>query len=150
MSTAVSTSSIYQELQSYVRQRGSDLQQLGQALPSGDLAGAQQAFAQLESTFHSQHSNEPQPAVVVTLSLGSSASSSPAASTSTDAQSTAASSTAANSTGSSAASEIVLNLGAVTPGEQITIGLSKSKPGTPPQPVQQHRQQHTAGAAESA
>ena len=99
--TPVSASSIYQELQTYFQQRGSDLQQLGsdllagsianaqqdfntlltlgqggpsakgdvfeskvreqdfnaigQALKSGDLAGAKQAFAQLENTFHQRH-----------------------------------------------------------------------------------------------
>lgn len=104
--TPVSASSIYQELQAYFQQRGSDLQQLGsdllagsianaqqdfntlltlgqggpsakgdvfeskvreqdfnaigQALKSGDLAGAKQAFAQLESTFHQHH--DPLPA----------------------------------------------------------------------------------------
>ena len=30
--------------QSYFRERGTDLKQLGQALQSGDLAGAQQAY----------------------------------------------------------------------------------------------------------
>lgn len=174
MSTAaVSTSSIYQELQSYFQQRGSDLQQLGQALQSGDLAGAQQefsaiqtlgqsgpfangdpfmvnqreqdfqaigqalqsgdlagaqqAFAQLESDLHPQKSSEQPPAVVVNLS-GASPSSS-AASSSSDAPSTA-SSTATSSAGSSSGPEIVLNLGTVTPGEQITIGLSSAANGS--------------------
>jgi hypothetical protein len=105
----VSAISIYQELQAYFQQRGSDLQQLGsdllagsianaqqdfntlltlgqggpsakgdvfeskvreqdfnaigQALKSGDLAGAKQAFAQLESTFHQRyHPMPPSPA----------------------------------------------------------------------------------------
>ena len=50
MSTAaVSTSSIYQELQAYFQQRGSDLQQLGQALQSGDLAGAQQEYGAIQN-----------------------------------------------------------------------------------------------------
>src|SRR5271169_4151436 len=50
MSTAaVSTSSIYQELQTFFQQRGSDLQQLGQALQSGDLAGAQKEFSAIQS-----------------------------------------------------------------------------------------------------
>jgi hypothetical protein len=45
MSTsAVSTSSLYQELQSYFSTRKSDLQQLGQALQSGNLADAQAAY----------------------------------------------------------------------------------------------------------
>ncbi len=45
MSTAaVSGSSIYQELQTFYQTRKADLQQLGQALQSGDLAGAQTAY----------------------------------------------------------------------------------------------------------
>ncbi len=166
MSTAaVSTSSIYQELQAYFQQRGSDLQQLGkalqsgdlagaqqefaaiqnlgqngpfangnafkvsqreqdfaaigQALQAGDLAGAQQAFAQLKSTFqHQQRSVDP-PAVVVNLSGLSSGSSSSGAS----------GASAASSTGSASGTEIVLNLGNVTPGEQITIGVSNAGNG---------------------
>ena len=48
MSTAaVSTSSIFQELQSFYQNRQADLKQLGTALKSGDLAGAQQAYTSL-------------------------------------------------------------------------------------------------------
>lgn len=48
MSTsAVSSVSILQELQSFYRNRQADLKQLGGALQSGDLAGAQQAFQAL-------------------------------------------------------------------------------------------------------
>jgi hypothetical protein len=48
MSTsAVSGSSIFQELQSFYQTRQSDLKQLGSALQSGDLAGAQQAYSAL-------------------------------------------------------------------------------------------------------
>jgi len=166
MSTAaVSTNSIYQELQAYFQQRGSDLQQLGkalqsgdlagaqqefsaiqnlgqsgpfasgnafrisqreqdftaigQALQAGDLAGAQQAFAQLKSTFQHQPSVDP-PAVVVNLSGSSSGSSSSGTS----------GTSAASSTGSASGAEIVLNLGNVTPGEQITIGVSNTGNGT--------------------
>jgi hypothetical protein len=172
MSTAaVSTSSIYQQLQTYFHARNSDLQQLGkalqsgdlssaqqefnaikamgqsgpfangepfkisqrdkdfaavgQALQSGDLAGAQQAFAQLKSTF--QHkSTEPTPASIVSLSAEAAASS--ASSGSSDSQSTA-SSTAASAASATSGGEIVLNLGNVTPGEQITIGLSSGSNG---------------------
>jgi len=177
MSTAaVSTSSIYQELQAYFQQRGSDLQQLGQALQSGDLAGAQQeyaaiqalgqsgpfdsgnafqktqrqqdfdaigqalqsgdlagaqqAFAQLQATFHhhrqvaSQSSTSSQPAVIVNLTGASPASSS--TSTDTGSQTTAPATSAASPAGS----EIVLNLGTITPGEQITIGISNASDGS--------------------
>ena len=45
MSTAaVSSSSLYQQLQTFFQTRLSDVQQLGQALQNGDVAGAQQAF----------------------------------------------------------------------------------------------------------
>src|SRR5208282_5598379 len=50
MSTAaVSSSSIYQELQSYFQQRRSDLQQLGQDIQSGDLADAQQEYSAIQT-----------------------------------------------------------------------------------------------------
>lgn len=50
MSTAaVSSSSIYQQSQAYFQQRSSDLQQLSQALKSGDLAGAQQEFNAIQT-----------------------------------------------------------------------------------------------------
>ena len=48
MSTApVSSSSIYQEIQTFYHTRQADLQQLGSALQSGDLSGAQQAYKSL-------------------------------------------------------------------------------------------------------
>ena len=51
MSTAaVSSNSLYQQLQSFFQERKSDVQQLGQALQSGDLAGAQQAFNALQTS----------------------------------------------------------------------------------------------------
>jgi len=46
---AVSTNSNYQELQAYIQQRRSDAQQLGQALQSGDLAGAQQEYNAIQT-----------------------------------------------------------------------------------------------------
>lgn len=50
MSTsAVSTSSLNQQLQQYFQTRQSDLQELGQALNSGDLAGAQTAYNSIVS-----------------------------------------------------------------------------------------------------
>jgi hypothetical protein len=50
MSTsAVSGSSINQQLQQYFQTRQSDLQQLGQALQSGDLAAAQTAYNSITS-----------------------------------------------------------------------------------------------------
>ena len=50
MSTsAISSLSIYQELQTFYQTRQSDLQTLGSALQSGDLTAAQQAYSQLVS-----------------------------------------------------------------------------------------------------
>ena len=50
MSTqAISSTSIYQELQSFYQGRQSDVQALGKALQSGDLSAAKQAYAQLVS-----------------------------------------------------------------------------------------------------
>lgn len=46
---AVSSSSLQQLLQAFVQQRGADLQQLGQALQSGDLQGAQSAYSALQT-----------------------------------------------------------------------------------------------------
>ena len=176
MSTAaVSTTSIYQELQTYFQARNSDLKQLGQALQSGDLAGAQQefsaiqnlgqsgpfangnefqanqrqqdfnaigqalqagdlagaqqAFAQLTSTTLQHHrSSEAPPSVVVNLSLASTATSAPTAAPAPSSTS-ASQPTAASSTGSASGTEIILNLGNVTPGEQITIGISNASNG---------------------
>lgn len=171
MSTgAVSTSSLYQELQQYFQTRSSDQQALGkalqsgdlagaqqeytaiqtlaqsgpfangdaykitqreqdftavgQALQAGDLAGAQQAFAQLQSTFQKSGSNVQQqadqnPAVVVNLGSGTTGAAA-GGSTST---------TGSAATGTTAGSEIVLNLGTLTPGEQITIGVSETANG---------------------
>jgi hypothetical protein len=178
MSTAaVSTSSIYQELQTYFQARNSDLKHLGQALQSGDLAGAQkefsaiqklgqngpfangnafkvsqreqdfaaigqalqagdlagaqQAFAQLESTFHHQRSSEPPPSVVVNLSVASTAApaSTPTA-TPAPSSTTASQPTAPSSTAPAPGTEIILNLGNVTPGEQINIGISNGSNGS--------------------
>jgi hypothetical protein len=44
---AVSSSSIFQELQSFYQSRQADLKQLGNALHNGDLSGAQQAYNSL-------------------------------------------------------------------------------------------------------
>jgi len=44
LAAAISSNSIFQELQSFYQTRSADLKQLGNALQSGDLNGAQQAF----------------------------------------------------------------------------------------------------------
>ncbi len=95
-------------------ERQQDFAAIGQALQSGDLAGAQQALAQLESTFH--HGNQTAPPLSsVIVNIGGS----PSASGNVPSQ---PSGSVSGST--SSGPEIVLNLGNVTPGEQISIGLS--------------------------
>ena len=86
-----------------------DFTAIGQALQSGNLSAAQQAYSQLESTFN--HRVAPPTAD----SGGSSGS------TSTSSSSTSA----ASPTGS----EIVLNLGTLTPGEQIDINIANGANG---------------------
>jgi hypothetical protein len=96
-----------------VSQRQQDFNAIGQALAAGDLGGAQQAFADLKATV--QHGGGPAidpPAAVVNLSGASAASGS------------------GSSTGSTTGSAIVLNLGNLTPGEQINIGISNGSNGT--------------------
>ncbi len=119
-----------------INQREQDFQAIGQALQSGDLAGAQKAFAQLKITFHHSPAPEPSPApvaspaVVVNLSGTTPASTdSTSTSTSTSASSSDSQTAAASSTASPTGSEIILNLGNVTPGEQITIGVSNGSNG---------------------
>jgi hypothetical protein len=165
MSTAaVSSNSLYQQLQTYFQTRQSDLQQLGQDLKNGDLtdaqqefsaiqtlgqggpfangdafsrterqqdfnavgqalqsgsvANAQQAFEQLASTFHSGSSG----------SVGSGTSSTPA-------------STPASNP-SNSGSEIIINLGNLTPGEQITIGVNSESNGTEQLTISEGNQQN--------
>src|SRR5262249_6234314 len=92
--------------------RQSDFDAIGKALQSGDLAGAQQAFANLQSTFTFHHwlrSLDPTGAGSAT---GSASGSSSVSSRST----------------SGGLPEIVLNLGNVS-GEQITINLSNATGG---------------------
>lgn len=51
MSTVpISSSSIYQELQAYFQQRGSDVRQLGNDLAANNIAKAQQDFNALQTT----------------------------------------------------------------------------------------------------
>jgi hypothetical protein len=165
MSTAaVSSNSLYQQLQTYFQTRQSDLQQLGQDLKNGDLtdaqqefsaiqtlgqggpfangdafsrterqqdfnavgqalqsgsvANAQQAFEQLASTFHSGSSG----------SVGSGTSSTPA-------------STPASNP-SNSGSEIIIDLGNLTPGEQITIGVNSESNGTEQLTISEGNQQN--------
>jgi len=46
--SAISSNSIHQDMHRYFQDRNSDLRKLGQALMSGDLAGARQEFAVIQ------------------------------------------------------------------------------------------------------
>lgn len=95
-----------------VSQRQQDFNAIGQALAAGDLGGAQQAFADLKATVQHRGPVTDPPATVVNLSSGGAS----------------AASGSGSATGSTAGS-IVLNLGNVTPGEQINIGISNGSNG---------------------
>ena len=97
-----------------VSQRQQDFNAIGQALAAGDLGGAQQAFADLKATVQHRGPVTDPPASVVNLSGAG----------------TSAASGSGSSTGSSSGSAIVLNLGNVTPGEQINIGISNGSDGS--------------------
>ena len=156
MSTAaVSTSSIYHELQAYFQQRGSDLQKLGQALQSGDLAGAQQEFAAIQNLgqhgpfangdpFKISQREQDFTAIGQALQSGDLAGAQqafaqlkssfrhrsvdpPAPDPGSVGGAASGSSSGASVSGSG--TEIVLNLGNLTPGEQVTIGVSNAGNG---------------------
>jgi acetyl/propionyl-CoA carboxylase alpha subunit len=149
MSTAaVSSSSLYQQLQSYFQQRQSDVQQLGQALQSGDLAGAQQEFTALQTLgqsgpfangndFKNSQRQQDFNAIGQALQSGDLAGAQQAFAQLQSSfrpqqqqESSASQPAAASSTATASEPEIVLNLGTVTPGEQITIGLSSASNGS--------------------
>jgi hypothetical protein len=93
-----------------VSARQTDFASIGTALQAGDTAGAQQALTQLESTFqHQSVTLDPVP----TAATGSTPSTSGSASAASPAS----------------GSPIVLNLGSIGSGEQITIGVSNSSSG---------------------
>jgi hypothetical protein len=99
-----------------VSRREQDLQNIGTAIQAGDLAGAKKALLQLHQTF------DPPPVHAPV----SSNSPSPSVDPSTSATPADSSSTSTSATGP----EIVLNLGNVPAGEQITIGVSSGSNGT--------------------
>jgi len=83
--------------------RQQDFAAIGQALQAGDLAGAQQAYAQLQTTFNHKQRVPPPTAEPVPASASSAPQS---------------------------GSEIVLNLGTLTPGEQININIANGANGS--------------------
>ncbi len=99
-----------------VSRREQDLQNIGTAIQAGDLAGAKKALLQLHQTF------DPPPVHAPV----SDSSASPALTPGTSGTPAVASTTSTSATGP----EIVLNLGNVPAGEQITIGVSSGSNGT--------------------
>lgn len=153
MSTsAVSSSSLYQQLQSYFQTRNSDVQQLGQALQSGNLSAAQTAYNNITAigqggpfasgnAFRISQREQDFDAIGQALQNGdlSGAQSAFAAlkatakGTSTPPNSGGPAQGVSNPT-SDAGPEIVLNLGSASGGssstpEQITINLSPTSGG---------------------
>jgi hypothetical protein len=112
-------------------QREQDFAAVGQALQSGDLAGAQQAFAALESTFHRQSpaanaANSNGPAFIVNLGIldpGPAPSGGP---TNGGPPAGSGSSTASSTPGP----EIVVNLGILDPGPAPSGGPTNGGPPT--------------------
>jgi hypothetical protein len=159
MSTAaVSSNSLYQQLQTYFQTRQSDLQQLGQDLQNGDLTDAQQEFSAIQTlgqsgpfasgdAFRSSTRQQDFNAIGQALQSGNVSAAQQAfsqlESTFENRAGTTASPTAPTtplapvtqpvtsslSNQSSGGSEIVINLGNLTPGEQITIGLNSESNG---------------------
>jgi hypothetical protein len=146
MSTAaISASSIYQQTEQYFQTRQSDLQQLGQALGSGDLAGAQTAYNNIVQLgqggpfasgdpFSRPQREQDFAAIGQALQSGDLAGAQAAFSTlqSTFQRGTGTQNPASASSTSSSGPEIILNLsnsaGNTTP-EQITIDISNSASG---------------------
>jgi hypothetical protein len=89
---------------------------IGNALQSGDLGTAQQALGHLMNSFRHGHMPPPTSAPV----LGG---------PTTPVVSSAGQPVAGTSTTSTAGPEVILNLGNVTPGEQITIGVNNTGNG---------------------
>jgi hypothetical protein len=165
MSTAaVSSNSLYQQLQTYFQTRQSDLQQLGQDLKNGDLTDAQQEFSAIQTlgqggpfangdAFSRTERQQDFNAVGQALQSGSVANAQQAfeqlASTFQSGGSGSAGSGTAStpistpsSSSSGAGSEIIINLGNLTPGEQITIGVNSESNGTEQLTISEGNQQN--------
>ncbi len=151
MSTAaVSSSSLYQQLQTYFQQRRSDLQQLGQDLQAGDLTDAQTEFNTIQTlgqngpfangdVFYLSTRQQDFSAIGQALQAGDLADAQQAFA---QLESTFRGPTAISplspvgATGSPGAGtnpggpEIILNLGNEPAGEQITINLNAATNGT--------------------
>lgn len=146
MSTsAVSSSSLSQQLEQYFQTRRSDLQQLGQALAQGNLAGAQTAYSNIiqlgqngpaanGDPFLNQQREQDFQAIGQALQSGDLAGAQQAfAALRNSAQPKAqAQGSTAGSSNSGTSPEIVLNLNSGTTGsslEQITININPTSGG---------------------
>jgi hypothetical protein len=150
MSTAAvsSTTSLNQQLQSYFQTRNSDVQQLGKALSSGNLASAQVAFNNITAigqggpfasgnAFRSSQREQDFSAIGQALKSGDLAGAQQAFAALKSTQANQAphpvSGTAASPTTSSSGPEIVLNLssgsGSSSSPEQITINIGNTSGG---------------------
>jgi hypothetical protein len=98
-----------------VSQRQQDFSAIGQALQNGDVSGAQQALSQLQSTFYNGE-------------YGGGSGVNPGTIAQVPPNGTPAS-PVASGTSSSNGSEIVVNLGNLTSGEQISININNSSSG---------------------
>jgi hypothetical protein len=141
---AVSTSSTLQQLQDYVQQRQTDLQLLDQALQTGDLAVAQQEFTTIQNAaqngpldngnaFQNNQRQQDFAALGQALQAGDLAGAQQAFS---QLQSTfrggggnGLAPNAPGIAGGGTGPEVILNLGNITPGEQITIGVNNAANG---------------------
>lgn len=158
MSTAaVSSNSIYQELRSFFSQRRSDIKQLGKDLQSGDLTAAQHDYQDIQTLGQSGPFADGGPYAAAAReqdfqNIGTALQSGDLAgakkallalhqtfvpskvnyqeATTASPTVSAASTTSPDSTTSPSGPEIVLNLGNMPQGEQITIGLSNGGNGT--------------------
>jgi hypothetical protein len=100
-----------------VSTRQQDFTAIGQALQSGNLSAAQQAYSQLESTFN-HHVRVAPPVADGGGSTGAASTSSTSPTTTTP------------TSGAPASSEIIVNLGTITPGEQININVANGSNGS--------------------
>jgi hypothetical protein len=145
MSTAaVSSSSLFEQLQSYFQSRQSDLQQLGQDLQNGDLTDAQQEYSALQTlgqsgpfangdVFRSSGREQDFNAIGQALQSGNVSEAQQAfeqLESNFHSGATASDANSGTSASQSGGPEIVINLGNLTPGEQITIGVNNESNGS--------------------
>jgi hypothetical protein len=143
MSTsAVSSSSLSQQLQQYFQTRSTDLRQLGKALDNGDLAGAQTAFNNITalgqngpvpngSPFFVSQRDQDFAAIETALQSGDLASAQQAFNTLSSTFQTRIQDPSSSSPASTSGPEIVLNLSnnSGTSPEQITVNISNPASG---------------------